>query len=163
MSPGLPNPNLAATTESSFDLDDISDWDTDQLSPSFSLFFSPSARLQIHRSTSLQTEGMSSATISTPKAMPPLHSVIAQHGAISAIIVEVGPDRRKYHVQKAFLTHYSEYFSKALNGAWKEAKDKIIRLIDIEPAIFGLLIEWLYTQNLLNLITLNANKIDLSS
>ncbi|RYN51240.1 hypothetical protein AA0114_g5620 [Alternaria tenuissima] len=162
MSPGLPNPNLAATTESPFDLDDlddISDWDTDQLSPSFSL----SARLQIHRSTSLQTEGMSSATISTPKAMPPLHSVIAQHGAIAAIIVEVGPDRRKYHVQKAFLTHYSEYFSKALNGAWKEAKDKIIRLTDIEPAIFGLFIEWLYTQNLPNLITLNANKIDLSS
>lgn len=61
------------------------------------------------------------------------------------------------------MTHYSEYFSKALNGAWKEAKDKIIRLTDIEPAIFGLLIEWLYTQNLLNLITLNANKIDLSS
>jgi hypothetical protein len=76
MYPGLPNLNLAATTESSFDLDnldDISDWDTDQLSPSFSLSFSPSARLQIHRSTSLQTEGMSSATISTPKAMPPLH------------------------------------------------------------------------------------------
>ncbi|CAN9249591.1 unnamed protein product [Alternaria alternata] len=141
MSPGLPNPNLAATTESPFDLDDlddISDWDTDQLSPSFS----PSARLQIHQSTSLQTEGMSSATISTPKAMPPLHSVIAQHGAIAAIIVEVGPDRRKYH---------------------KEAKDKIIRLTDIELAIFGLFIEWLYTQNLPNLITLNANKIDLSS
>ncbi|CAN9264260.1 unnamed protein product [Alternaria alternata] len=96
MSPGLPNPNLAATTESPFDLDDlddISDWDTDQLSPSFS----PSARLQIHQSTSLQTE------------------------------------------------------------------DKIIRLTDIEPAIFGLFIEWLYTQNLPNLITLNANKIDLSS
>lgn len=61
------------------------------------------------------------------------------------------------------MTHYSEYFSKALNGAWKEAKDKIIRLTDIEPAIFGLFIEWLYTQNLPNLITLDANKIDLSS
>ena len=69
----------------------------------------------------------------------------------------------KYNVQKAFLTYYSGYFSKALNGTWKEARDKVVRLPDIEPAIFNLFIEWLYTQNLPNLITLDANKIDLSS
>lgn len=69
----------------------------------------------------------------------------------------------KYNVQKAFLTYYSGYFSKALNGTWKEARDKVVRLADIEPAIFNLFIEWLYTQNLPNLTTLDANEINASN
>ncbi|KAL1797261.1 hypothetical protein ACET3X_003867 [Alternaria dauci] len=94
---------------------------------------------------------------------PPQHSTAARQGTSSSVVVEVGPECIKYNVQKAFLTHYSEYFSKALSGAWKEAQDQVVRLTDIEPAIFGLFIEWLYTQNLPNLTTLDANKIDRSS
>ncbi|KAH8625825.1 hypothetical protein IG631_19704 [Alternaria alternata] len=122
------------------------------------------AHVNLKQASNYQKSARSKAwPLLPPRAILVRAQLSEKHGAIAAIIVEVGPNRRKYHVQKAFLTHYSEYFSKALNGAWKEAKDKIIRLTDIEPAIFGLFIEWLYTQNLPNLITLNANKIDLSS
>jgi len=76
------------------------------------------------------------------------------------VIVEVGPEGLKYHVQAAFLTHYSEYFSKALNGPWKEAEDKVVRLVDIDPDVFSLFIEWLYTQNMPSDEVLWANKFD---
>jgi hypothetical protein len=42
--------------------------------------------------------------------------------------------------------HYSDYFNKALSGTWKEAKEGVVSLDDIEPAVFNLFVEWLYTQ-----------------
>ncbi|KAI4629163.1 uncharacterized protein J4E87_003424 [Alternaria ethzedia] len=82
------------------------------------------------------------------KAAPPLHSAAARSGSEANAIIEVGPDRMKYHVQKAFLVHHSDYFHKALSGTWKEAEDGVVTLVDVEPAIFNLFVEWLYTQQL---------------
>jgi len=48
------------------------------------------------------------------------------------VIVEVGPERKQYHLYKALLTHHSEHFAKALTGNWKEADEGVIRLLDVE-------------------------------
>jgi len=56
----------------------------------------------------------------------------------------------EYYVQKAFLMHYSDYFRKALSGTWKEAEDGVVKLVDVEPAVFNLFLEWLYTQQVPN-------------
>lgn len=44
--------------------------------------------------------------------------------------------------------HYSDYFRKALSGTWKEAEDGVVKLADVEPAVFNLFLEWLYTQQI---------------
>ncbi|KAI4652439.1 hypothetical protein J4E93_002641 [Alternaria ventricosa] len=90
-----------------------------------------------------------------PKAGPALqktgplhHSVAAQRGAPVNVVIEVSPEKIKYHVQRLFLTHYSDYFTKALSGSWRESEDGVVRLVDIEPGVFNLFLEWLYTQAL---------------
>lgn len=69
-------------------------------------------------------------------------------GETDHVTVVVGPERRKYVIHKTFLTHYSEYFNNALNGSWEEAEDRAITLHDIEPGIFNVFVDWLYSQNL---------------
>jgi hypothetical protein len=65
------------------------------------------------------------------------------------VIVEIGPERVKYRILASFLIHYSEYFRRALAGAWKEASERVVVLgSDVKPCIFNLFIEWLYTQKL---------------
>jgi hypothetical protein len=44
--------------------------------------------------------------------------------------------------------HYSEYFRKALSGTWTEAKDGVVKLANVEPAVFNLFVEWLYVQRI---------------
>ena len=64
------------------------------------------------------------------------------------VVIEIGSTETRYHISKAFLTHYSEYFRKALNGSWKEAEENKVTLEDIEPAEFNVFVEWLYVQKL---------------
>lgn len=97
---------------------------------------------------------------------PPLHRFVGQqtdrildiNGTPSAIArlatndnvtIEVGTERAKYQVSEAFLTHHSEYFKCALAGTWRKAPEHIVVLgSDVEPCIFNLFVEWLYTQTL---------------
>ncbi|KAF1955500.1 hypothetical protein CC80DRAFT_415162 [Byssothecium circinans] len=60
-------------------------------------------------------------------------------------IVEVGPERKKFHIHKALLTHHSEYFRKALSGPWIEAQESVVKLSDVDPEAFGTFASWLYT------------------
>ncbi len=46
------------------------------------------------------------------------------------------------------LCHHSKYFGRAFNGLFKETLEHRIHLEEDDPAIFALLIEWMYTQNL---------------
>lgn len=73
---------------------------------------------------------------------------VARKGAIADVVVEIGTEHMKYHLQKSFLTHYSDYFKKALMGPWEEAEKGIIPLHDVEPAVFNIFVDWLYTQKL---------------
>jgi len=62
----------------------------------------------------------------------------------SAIIpIRVGPTAELFNVHKAVLTK-SEYFSKALDGDFKEAEEQAIFLPEEDPAIFSFVVAYLY-------------------
>ncbi|KAH7094575.1 hypothetical protein FB567DRAFT_600179 [Paraphoma chrysanthemicola] len=61
------------------------------------------------------------------------------------VIIEIGPDRKKYYIHKALIVHHSEYFRKALQGTWKEAQEGVVRLEDVNHHVMNLFVEWLYT------------------
>lgn len=77
------------------------------------------------------------------------HSALARLATSDNVTIEVGAERVKYQVSEAFLNHHSEYFKRALAGTWREASEHIVVLgSDVEPCIFNLFVEWLYTQTL---------------
>lgn len=68
---------------------------------------------------------------------------------MDSVTIEAGRERVNYQVSEAFLKHYSEYFTRALAGVWREATEHMIVLgSDVEPCVFNLFVEWLYTQTL---------------
>jgi hypothetical protein len=64
------------------------------------------------------------------------------------ITIDVGAEHAKYSVYAELISYYSGYFKGTLNGPWKEAEDRVIELPDIEPRVFDIFIDWLYTQKL---------------
>ncbi|KAF2709295.1 hypothetical protein K504DRAFT_271438 [Pleomassaria siparia CBS 279.74] len=75
---------------------------------------------------------------------PPINVVVLN----SVVVIEVGPNKKKYYVHKDLLTHHSEYFYKTLRGSWIENKNQLIALEDVEPKIFDIFVNWLYTQEI---------------
>lgn len=61
-----------------------------------------------------------------------LHSLAAT-GPI--VVVEIGPERKKYYIHRALLVHHSEYFRKALHGSWQEAEKGVVALDDVELTV----------------------------
>ncbi|KAL6158920.1 hypothetical protein ACJQWK_03387 [Exserohilum turcicum] len=66
----------------------------------------------------------------------------------SIVTLKVGPELKKFRVHKALLLKHSEYFRKALRGSWTEAKEGVVKIDDIEPAVVNIFVHWLYTQSL---------------
>lgn len=60
----------------------------------------------------------------------------------------VGQDETPFSIHKDLLCHYSSYFRAALNGGFEEAAKNEIKLLDEDPQIFNVFLEWLYTGNL---------------
>ncbi|MCJ1381405.1 hypothetical protein MMC17_004515 [Xylographa soralifera] len=56
----------------------------------------------------------------------------------------VGPKRKSYPVHKNLLCYCSDYFAKAFNGSFQEAKKDEIYLTEENPAAVELFISWLY-------------------
>ncbi|KAH7084927.1 hypothetical protein BKA63DRAFT_484941 [Paraphoma chrysanthemicola] len=52
------------------------------------------------------------------------------------IIIDIGPEHKKYYVHKALL------------GPWKEAEEGVVRLEDVDHRVMNLFVEWHYTSNL---------------
>ncbi|KAF1974612.1 hypothetical protein BU23DRAFT_96408 [Bimuria novae-zelandiae CBS 107.79] len=82
----------------------------------------------------------------TKKSEPPSLSTLARGG--NMITVDVGEEHVKYSVYAELISYYSNYFKATLHGPWKEAEDRVIELPDIEPRVFDIFIDWLYTQKL---------------
>ncbi|KAL5388999.1 hypothetical protein DPSP01_002702 [Paraphaeosphaeria sporulosa] len=82
----------------------------------------------------------------TDESKPPSLSALARSN--NMITIDVGMEHAKYNVYAELITYYSGYFKGTLNGQWKEAEDRAIELPDIEPRVFDIFIDWLYTQNL---------------
>lgn len=64
------------------------------------------------------------------------------------VTVKIGPQQKQYRIHKGLITYHSEYFGSAYSGQWKEADEKDVVLEDIEPAIFDVFVQWLYTQDM---------------
>ncbi|KAH7084925.1 hypothetical protein BKA63DRAFT_5680 [Paraphoma chrysanthemicola] len=54
------------------------------------------------------------------------------------VLVKVSSEHEKHYVHKAMLVHHSEYFRKALQGPWEEARSGKVVLEDVENAIFNI-------------------------
>ncbi|KAJ8112978.1 hypothetical protein OPT61_g4787 [Boeremia exigua] len=71
---------------------------------------------------------------------------MAEYVHEGTVIIRVGPEGVPYHVHKALLRHHSEYFTRALNGNWKEAEENLITLDDVDCSTFDTFVHWIYTQ-----------------
>jgi hypothetical protein len=62
-------------------------------------------------------------------------------------MIRVGtePDLEDFVAHESFLISRSEFFRRALNGNWKEAETRIVKLPDEAPDIFGLYLNLVYT------------------
>jgi hypothetical protein len=56
------------------------------------------------------------------------------------------PQVHKFVIHKAFICHYSPFFSAAFNGKFEEGNTQKMELDDVDPEVFGILANWLYTQ-----------------
>lgn len=61
------------------------------------------------------------------------------------IDIFVGPEQKRFSVFGKLLYVSSDYFKKAMNGAWREAKERKFYLDD-DPESFQIYCTWLYTK-----------------
>lgn len=59
--------------------------------------------------------------------------------------VFVGKDRKKFAVHKKLICSVSDFFDKAFNGGFKEARENSMNLDEDDPLTFAVFLEWLYT------------------
>lgn len=75
------------------------------------------------------------------------------------VTIIVGKHTTKtYSVHKGVLVFYSGYFAKALEGRFREAKDKEVKLPDAEPEVFDLVQNWLYSHSIYHHNVIEAGK-----
>ena len=55
-------------------------------------------------------------------------------------------EEQAFLVYKEFICYYSPFFDAAFNGSFEEGKTQSIDIDDVRPAVFGLFVNWLYTQ-----------------
>ncbi|KAH9809305.1 BTB/POZ fold [Teratosphaeria destructans] len=65
--------------------------------------------------------------------------------------------KKRFTVYKYIITAHPEFFRAACNGGFEEAKDKIVRLPEVEPETFGCLLHWIYTGHI---VVMNEEDID---
>lgn len=60
----------------------------------------------------------------------------------------VGPDKQVFYVHKQLLREKVPYFEVCLKEDWKKDKDDAVDLREVDPAGFGFIVTWLYTERL---------------
>ncbi|KAF1844384.1 uncharacterized protein K460DRAFT_357990 [Cucurbitaria berberidis CBS 394.84] len=61
------------------------------------------------------------------------------------ITIRVGSTDDEFYIHEKLLRSTSSFFDNALKEGWKEGQGGIIRLSEVEPAIFTIWTKWLYT------------------
>ncbi|KAF2704198.1 hypothetical protein K504DRAFT_442237 [Pleomassaria siparia CBS 279.74] len=64
------------------------------------------------------------------------------------IHVGEGDSKQSFAIHQALICARSRFFEKALNGKWKEAEEKVVKLPEDDPIAFGLYEQLLYTGSL---------------
>ncbi|KAK5695251.1 hypothetical protein LTR97_008757 [Elasticomyces elasticus] len=65
----------------------------------------------------------------------------------NAFTVLVGAEEEEFLLHASIAVMHSKFFRAACNGGFKEAKDKIIRMAEVEPATFRSYLQWLYSRD----------------
>ena len=76
--------------------------------------------------------------------------MIAYRRPQSVVTIIFGPEDSKetFVVHKDLVCHYSPFFSTAFNSNFAESTTKAMTLPDVDLDSFGLLVHWLYTQQI---------------
>jgi hypothetical protein len=56
------------------------------------------------------------------------------------------PQDQKFIIHKDFICYYSPFFSAAFNGKFEEGRTQTMDLYDVDPHVFGILVDWIYSQ-----------------
>lgn len=59
-----------------------------------------------------------------------------------------GSGKQKFVLHRNFICHYSPFFDATFNGDFKEGKDQQLDLEETDPKVFGIFVNWLYTQEI---------------
>jgi hypothetical protein len=62
------------------------------------------------------------------------------------VTIIVSDAKLNYVVHKQLITFYSPFFDRAFNGQFVEGETQTMTLEDVDGNIFGLFVNWLYTQ-----------------
>jgi hypothetical protein len=63
-------------------------------------------------------------------------------------IVGTGDSQEEFIVHEEFMCHYSPVLKAGFNSSFVEGSSGEYKLDDVDPAVFRLLIEWIYTQDI---------------
>ena len=81
-----------------------------------------------------------------------------QNGDGSDIMLEVGPDREILHVHRLILTTRCEIFEAMFRrGAMRESENGVVRIEDHSPEMVSKMLEFIYTNRVLDMAKLNSN------
>ncbi|TVY87472.1 hypothetical protein LAWI1_G006420 [Lachnellula willkommii] len=67
--------------------------------------------------------------------------------------------KKPFLVHKAILCHYSPFFDAAFNGGFEEDTTQELDLPDTDPIVFGILVEWAYSQRVMMSTTETRNDL----
>ncbi|RMX64315.1 hypothetical protein KXD40_005120 [Peronospora effusa] len=82
------------------------------------------------------------------------------NGDGSDIMLEVGPDREILRVHRLILTTRCEIFEAMFRrGAMKESEDGVVRIEDHSPEMVSKMLEFIYTNRVLDMAKLNSNQL----
>lgn len=72
----------------------------------------------------------------------------------------VGPEETKFVVHQALLCDRSQYFAKALTGSFEESKTGTVKLDDVSPMLFKIVVSWLYCGNVIYTVADDDSNIE---
>lgn len=61
----------------------------------------------------------------------------------------VGKEHQKFVLHKNLIEHYSPFFENAFNSGFIEGQTQEMNLRDVDADIFGLVVNWVYTQKII--------------
>ncbi|KAG9533470.1 hypothetical protein KCU93_g339, partial [Aureobasidium melanogenum] len=77
-----------------------------------------------------------------------LISFAQRNSSAGIVTVEIGIEKKAFHIHKDLLTYYSDYFRGAFNGSFVEATKGKISLVDERVDVFDVVNQFVYTRQL---------------
>ncbi|CAG8976470.1 hypothetical protein HYALB_00008060 [Hymenoscyphus albidus] len=62
--------------------------------------------------------------------------------------LQYGREKASFTIHKSTISHHSPFFLAAFNGAFQEGQTQQMTLTDVDPKIFTIYVDWLYSQHI---------------